>query len=106
MSFAVVILSQRRDSTEEQGASGGALDGDENGASHSRLNLRGIPAAYRAAREPGDEAEDFSSSARHMRRPLSGPRGGNAANESKDGDDCPDGDDNVFGTGEGLTRSG
>ena len=47
-----------------------ALDGDEDGASHSRLNLRGIPAAYRAAREPGDGAEDFSSSARHMGRPL------------------------------------
>ena len=75
--------------------------------SHSRLNLRGIPAAYRAARESGDEAEDFSSSARHMRRPRSGPRGGNAANEeSKDGDDCPDGDDTVFGAGEGLARSG
>ncbi|CAM9937505.1 unnamed protein product, partial [Ascophyllum nodosum] len=42
---------------EEQGATGGALDGDEDDASHSRLNLRGIPAAYRAAREPGDEAE-------------------------------------------------
>ena len=70
------------------------------------MNLRGIAAAYRAAREPGDEAEDFLSSARHMRRPLSGPRGGNAANENKDGDDCPDGDDNVFGAGEGLTRSG
>ena len=82
------------------------MNGDEDGASHSRLNLRGIPAAYRAARERGDEAEDFSSSARHMRRPLSGPRGGNAANESKDGDDCPDGDDNVFGAGEGLTPSG
>ena len=51
--------------------------------SHSRLNLRGIPAAYRAAREPGDEAEGFSSSARHMGQPLSGSRGGNAANESK-----------------------
>ena len=69
------------------------------------MNLRGIPAAYRAARKPGDEVEDFSSSARHMGRPLSGPRGGNAANESKDGDDCPDGDDKVFGAGEGLTRS-
>ncbi|CAN0447487.1 unnamed protein product, partial [Ascophyllum nodosum] len=28
--------------SQEQGASGGALDGDEDGASHSRLNLRGI----------------------------------------------------------------
>ena len=37
---------------------------------------------------------------------LPGPRGGNAANESKDGDDCSDVDDNVFGAGEGLTRSG
>ena len=70
------------------------------------MNLRGIPAVYRAAREPGDEAEDFSSSARHMGQPLSGPRGGNTANESKDGDDCSDVDDNVFGAGEGLTRSG
>ena len=93
----VVITSQRRDSTEEQGASGGALDGDEDGASHFRLNLRGIAAAYRATRKPGDEAEDFSSRARHMECPVSGPRGGNAANESKDGDDFPDGD------GEGLT---
>ena len=41
-----------------------------------------------------------------MGQPLSGPRGGNAANESKDGDDCSDVDDNVFGAGEGLTRSG
>ena len=70
------------------------------------MNLRGIPAAYRAAREPGDEAEDFSSSARHMGQPLSGARGGNAANESKDGDDCSGVDDNVFGAGEGLMRSG
>ena len=70
------------------------------------MNLRGILAAYRAARKPGDKAKDFSSSARHMGRPLSGPRGDNVANESKDGNDCPDGDDNVFGAGEGLTRSG
>ena len=71
------------------------------------MNLRGIAAAYRAAREPGDEAEDFSSSARHkLGRPPSGPRGGNAANESKDGDNCPDGGNNVFGAGEGLTGSG
>ena len=41
-----------------------------------------------------------------MGRPLTDPRGGNAADESKDADDCSDGDDNVFGAGKGLTRSG
>ena len=47
----------------------------------------------------------------YLGRPLSeGPKGGNGADESKDGHGCPDtgddGDDNVFGAGEGLTRSG
>ena len=97
----VVIPSQRRHSTEKQGASGGEQHGDEDGASY-----RGIAAAYRAAGEPGGEAEHFSSSARHMGRPPSDPRGDNASDESKDADHCLDGDDNVFGAGEGLTRCG
>ena len=78
--------------------------GDENGASY-----RGIAAAYSAAGEPDrGEAEDFASSAsRDMGRPLSDPRGGNAADEESqdDADDCPDDDDNVLGASKGLTRS-
>ena len=98
MLFPSNVITQ---STEEQGASGGEQQGDEDGASY-----RGIEAAYRAAGEPGGEAEDFLSSARHMGRPPSDPRGGNAADESKDADVCLGSDDNVFGMGEGLTRCG
>ena len=92
----VVIPSKRRHSTGEQD--------DEDGASY-----RDSVAGSSAAGEPGrDEAEDLSSSAsRDMGRPLSDPRGGNAADKSQDdADDCPDDDDSVFGAGKGLTRSG
>ena len=92
----IVIPPKRRHSSGEQV--------DEDGAIY-----RDFAAAYSAAGEPDrDEAEDFSSSAsRDMGRPLSDPRGGNAADESQDdADDCPDDDDNVLGAGKGLTRSG
>ena len=42
-----------------------------------------------------------------MGSPVLDPRGGNAADDSvDDAGDCPDDDDNVFGAGKGLTRSG
>ena len=88
----VVIPSKHRHSTEEQGNSG-SEQGGEDGASY-----RGIAAAYSAAGKPDrGEAEDVSSSARHMGRPFSDPRGGNAADESQYADGCPDGNDTFWG---------
>ena len=88
----VVIPSELRHSTGEQG--------DEDGASYSDY------AGSSAAAEPDrDEAKDSSSRASSdTGSPVLDPRGGNAADD--DADDCPDDDDDVFGAGKGLTKSG
>ena len=92
----VVIPSKLRHSTGEQG--------DEDGASY-----RDSAAGSSAAAEPDrDEAKNSSSRASSdTGSPVLDPKGGNAADDSvDDAGDCPDDDDNVFGAGKGLTRSG